>query len=77
MRRIWKHALHNLPKGTDRDGKIDELQKVFRDGRTYIFQDPAMKSRKYPCGFGGRKFWRTEVSYVLSWAASKPDWYTF
>jgi len=69
MRRKWRKALRELPKGVDRDGKIDELQKGYHDGREFIFgpepkgcnTDIAKKSRP------------THISYVRSWAASKPD----
>ena len=73
MRKRWKLALRNLPKGSDRDGKIDQLQKLYRDSKEFIFGP-----EPHGCGSNlTKKPWKTQVSYVLSWEASKPDWYVW
>jgi len=73
MRGKWRKALRMLPKGVDRDGKIDELQKVYRDGREFIF-GPEPKGCNTDLM---KKPWETHISYALSWEASKPDWYVW
>ena len=71
MRRKWRAAMHHLPRGMDRDGKIDELQEVYREGREHIFGP-----EPHGCYTDlVKKPWRTGVSYVLSWKAGRPDWY--
>jgi len=71
MKRIWQAALRQLPPGSDRDGKIDQLQQVFRDGREYIF-GPEPKG----CGSDlTKKPWKWWISYPESWRASRPEWY--
>ena len=71
MRRKWRKALRMLRGDPGREGKIDELQKVYRDGRAYIF-GPEPRGCNTDLT---KKPWKTHISYVRSWQASRPDWY--